>query len=63
MSATHENRIWFTTAQAAEFSGYHRDTVRKALEAGELAGSQRVAGGHWRISRSALDAWLGGEAA
>lgn len=56
-------RIWFTTSQAAEFSGYHRDTVRKALEAGDLVGSQRVTGGHWRIMRADLDAWIRGDAA
>ncbi len=56
-------QIWFTTRQAAAFTGYHQDTVRKALEAGEIAGSQRRAGGHWRIHRDDLDRWLRGERA
>ncbi|RLV56033.1 DNA-binding protein [Aeromicrobium phragmitis] len=58
-----EQRIWFNTEQAAAYSGYHVQTVRRALEAGELKGSQRTAGGRWRIHRDALDAWLSGEKA
>lgn len=60
MSAAAEMRIWFDTAQAGEHAGYHRDTVRKACEAGELHGSQRKAQGRWRIHRDCLDAWLSG---
>lgn len=63
MTMTMASRIWFNTTQAAEFSGYHVDTIRKALEAGHLVGSQRKVGGHWRISRTDLDAWIRGEAA
>lgn len=62
MSTTTE-RIWFNTAQAAEYTGYHATTVRGALEAGELVGSQRKKNGRWRIHRDQLDAWLRGEAA
>lgn len=50
-------RIWFTTAQAAEYVGRHRDTVLKALEAGELHGSQTKTRGRWRVHRDCLDAW------
>lgn len=53
-------RLWFNTAQAAEYAGYHLQTVRKAAEAGELHGSQRKAGGRWRFHVTCLDAWLSG---
>lgn len=54
-------RIWLNTAQAAEHAGCHRDTVLKALEAGELHGSQRKPGGRWRIHIGCVDAWNLGE--
>lgn len=54
-------RTWHTTATAAEHSGYHADTVRKALEAGEMHGTQRVPGGRWRVHVDCLDAWTGGQ--
>jgi excisionase family DNA binding protein len=52
------DRIWFNTAQAAEHSGRHPVTVRRALESGQLHGGQPKAGGRWRIHRDCLDAWL-----
>jgi len=56
-------RVWFNTTTAAEYAGVHPDTVADALRSGELQGSQRKSpGGHWRIHRDALDAWLGGAA-
>lgn len=61
MSTATTNRIWFTTNQAAELSGHHPQTVRAALISGELKGSQRRAGSHWRIHRDALTAWIEGE--
>lgn len=54
-------RIWHSTAQAADHSNYHPDTVRKALENGELHGSQRKPKGRWRIHVDCLDAWCAGE--
>lgn len=54
-------RLWFNTAQAAEHVGKHPATVLKALEAGELEGHQRKAGGRWSIHVDCLDAWAGGE--
>lgn len=59
----HSTRHWFTTRQAAEFTGFHPDTVRKALEAGDLVGEKRHEKAHWRIQREALDAWQKGVAA
>lgn len=55
------SRIWFSTRQAAEYAGKHQDTVRKALESGDLKGHQRGAGARWSIHRDDLDAWIRGE--
>lgn len=52
------DRIWFNTTQASEHAGRHPDTVRDALEAQRLHGSQPKTRGHWRIHRDCLDAWL-----
>lgn len=60
MTADLNTRIWFSTEQAADYASCHPQTVRKALQAGELDGGQRKAKGRWRISRASLDAWLGG---
>lgn len=54
------HRIWLTTAQAVEHTGYHVQTIRRAAESGELHGSQRKAGGRWRFHRDCLDAWVSG---
>jgi excisionase family DNA binding protein len=54
-------RLRFTTAQAAEYASYHVDTIRRALEAGQLHGGQRKACGRWSIRRECLDAWLDGD--
>jgi excisionase family DNA binding protein len=62
-AADHIGREWFDTAQAAEYSGYAYLTVLRALEAGELKGSQKAKGCRWRIRRAQLDAWLEGAAA
>jgi excisionase family DNA binding protein len=51
-------RLWFSTAQAAEYAGKHVDTIRKACESGELHGGQRTKNGRWAIRRECLDAWL-----
>lgn len=67
---TFADRIRFDTRQAAEFAGKHVDTIRRALEAGELHGGQRrdketgtpKKGGRWSIRRECLEAWLDGEA-
>ena len=54
-------RLRFNTAQAAEYADRAVDTIRRALEAGELHGGQRKAGGHWSIRTECLDAWLDGD--
>lgn len=53
-------QIWHNTDQAAEHTGRHAGTVRKALESGELHGHQRVKGGRWSVHVDCLDAWVGG---
>ena len=68
MSVNLNERLWFDTTQAADYSGHHRATVQAALAAGELHGGQRRdvktgrprRGGHWKIHRDCLDAWLSG---
>ncbi|MBZ5735029.1 helix-turn-helix domain-containing protein [Nocardioides sp. TRM66260-LWL] len=54
-------QIWHTTVQAAGYTSRHPQTVRKAAEAGELHGTQRRPGGHWRFHILCLDAWVMGE--
>ena len=52
------DRIWFSTTQAAEYADRHPVTVRRALEAGQLHGGQRQTGARWRIHADCLDSWL-----
>lgn len=56
-------RLWFTTSQAADYAGCHQVTVADACRSGALrAGQPGGAGrGRWRIHRDDLDAWLRGE--
>jgi excisionase family DNA binding protein len=56
-----ETRLRFSTAQAADYASKHVETIRRALEAGELHGGQRKVGGRWSIRRECLDAYLDGE--
>lgn len=53
-------RLRFNTAQAAQYATCHVDTVRRALESGELHGGQRKAKGRWSIRIECLDAWIEG---
>lgn len=50
-----------TVAQASGYSHRHPVTLRRALEVGDLHGSQRKAGGTWSIRTECLDAWLDGQ--
>lgn len=54
-------RLRFTTEQAAEYSGRHVVTIRKALESGELHGGQRKKHGRWSLRVECLDAWCDGK--
>lgn len=49
-----------TVAEASVVGRRHPVTVRRALEAQELHGTQRVKGGRWVIRADCLDAWLDG---
>ncbi|QSZ53303.1 helix-turn-helix domain-containing protein [Paenarthrobacter sp. AT5] len=49
-----------TVAEAAEAAHRHPVTVRRALEGGELHGTQRTFRGRWLIRAECLDAWLDG---
>lgn len=46
-----------TTAEVAAATRRHPDTVRDALEAGELHGTQNVKGGRWSIREDCAEAW------
>lgn len=54
--------VLLTPAEAAAWGRRHPDTVRRALEAGVLHGSQRVPRGRWVVARECLEAWLAGRA-
>lgn len=54
-------RVWLNTAQAGDHAGCSPTTVLRALEAGELHGTQRKAKGRWRINIACLDAWCAGD--
>jgi excisionase family DNA binding protein len=56
------DRIWFDTAQAADYASFSTKTVVRALQSGELRGQQRKERGRWRIHRDWLDTWLSGGA-
>jgi hypothetical protein len=49
-----------TVAEAAVEARRHPDTIRKALEAQDLHGTQQVARGKWSVKAECLDAWLDG---
>ncbi|MBM4580875.1 helix-turn-helix domain-containing protein [Prescottella equi] len=55
---------WLTVREVADYSRCCTDIVYAALQAGELAGTQRVVpNGRWTIHRDAVDRWLCGERA
>ena len=49
--------IWLSAREAAERSGRHQNTVRRACEAGDLHGGQPKKRGNWRIHVDCLDPW------
>ncbi len=51
---------FLTTVEAAARARRHPVTIRKALESGELHGSQRGAGGRWAIRPECVDAFVEG---
>lgn len=51
---------YLTVKEAADEVRRHPDTIRKALESGELHGYQRVPRGKWLIKPEWLEEWLTG---
>lgn len=51
---------YLTVAQASEAANRHPVTLWRALESGQLHGSQRMARGKWSIRPECLDAWVDG---
>lgn len=49
---------YLNTAEAATVARKHPVTIRKALEAGTLHGSQQVVGGRWTIREDCLEAFI-----
>jgi excisionase family DNA binding protein len=47
-----DDRIWITTAEAAEISGYHPDHIRRLTRAGEIE-AQKF-GFVWQVSSKSL---------
>lgn len=62
MTAHVNQRIWYSTEQAADYAGCDIQTVAKACRAGTLKAGQPFGGkgGRWRIHVEDLDAWLRG---
>lgn len=50
-----------TVAEVADATRKHPVTVRLALEAGKLHGTQSMKGGRWSIREDCADAWADGE--
>lgn len=53
---------WLTARAAASYAGCHIVTVRRAIADGKLEAARRGTAGHWHMRRSAVDAWMRGEA-
>lgn len=51
---------YLTSDETATLTRRHPVTVRKALEAGELHGSQRTKGGRWTVREECAEAWVEG---
>lgn len=47
-----------TVTEAAAAANRHPKTIQLALAAGDLHGTQRVAGGRWLVKEVCLEAWL-----
>jgi hypothetical protein len=50
-----------TVAEAAQAAKRAQITIHRALEGGELHGTQQMKGGKWSIQRQCLLAWLSAE--
>lgn len=61
MTAPPVERLRLSVLEASAEYGPHPVTLRRALENGDLHGSQRIARGKWSIRRECLDAWMDGQ--
>lgn len=63
MSVDPTRKSWFTTAEAADYTGYSVSSLERAVASGELEFSQRRPRGPRRFHRNDLDAFVRGEPA
>lgn len=61
MTTALDERLRLSVNEASAAYGRHPVTLRRALEVGELHGTQRIVRGRWSIQRECIEAWLGGE--
>lgn len=47
---------FYSVAELAQLTGYHRDSIYRAIDSGTLAAAKP--GGKWLIPGSAINAWL-----
>jgi excisionase family DNA binding protein len=47
---------FYSVAELADVTGYHRDSIYRAIESGELAAAKPR--GKWLIAGAAINAWL-----
>src|SRR4051812_39774863 len=52
---TFGNRF-YSVAELADITGYHRDSIYRAIESGALSATKP--GGKWLIAGAAINAWL-----
>jgi excisionase family DNA binding protein len=52
---TFGNRF-YSVAELADITGYHRDSIYRAIESGALSAAKP--GGKWLIAGAAINAWL-----
>lgn len=50
--------VRLTVAEAAAAARRHPGTIRRALEAGDLHGTQRTVRGRWLIHPDCLESWI-----
>ena len=53
--------IWLNLHQAAQYSGFSEDHLRKQMQTGDLQAVQRKWNAPWRTRPEWLDRWMAGE--
>lgn len=61
MSVDPTFKAWFTTAEAAQYTGYSVRSIEQAVATGVLKSAQRAVRGPRRFHRDDLDAFVRGE--